>query len=178
MAKFKIERFLKIKKIRNFLYKRRLKSCGLNVTFCGGIKFHAPKGISIGNNVWIGEKARFSGDGGGIDIGSNVSFGPEVVIWSSNHNFEAPEMLPYDKKLVPKKTIIQDNVWICSRAIIAPGVTIGEGAVIAMGAVVTKDVPPCAVVGGNPAKVLKFRDVEKYNQLKSENKFNNFSDFL
>ena len=178
MKKFKLEKFLKIKQIRNYLYKRRLKSCGKDVVFCGGIKFHAPKGICIGSNVWIGEKARFSGDRGGIEIGNNISFGPEVVIWSSNHNYDDPELLPYDKVVLPKKTIIEDNVWVGTRACIAPGVRVGEGAIIAMGSVVTKDVPSCAVVGGNPAKVLKYRNVEKYNQLKIENKFNDFSDFL
>ena len=179
MKRFRIERFLRIKEIRNYLAKRRLKSCGENVVFCGGIKFHRPKGISIGNNVWIGERARFSGDGGaGIEIGNNVIFGPEVVIWSSNHNYYSPEMLPYDKELVPRKVTIEDNVWIGCRACIAPGVTIGEGAVVAMGAVVTNDVPKGAVVGGNPAKVLKYRDMEKYELLKKEQIFNNFSDIL
>ncbi len=156
------------------MYKRRLKACGSNVFFCGGIKFHVPKGIIIGNNVWIGEKARFSGDGGGIEIGNNVCFGPDVTIWSSNHNYDLTELLPFDKTLISKKTIIQDNVWIGTKACIAPGVTIGEGAVIAMGAVVTKDVPSCAVVGGNPANVLKYRNIDVYNKLKLENKINKF----
>lgn len=178
MKKFKIERFLKIKELRRFLMKRRLKSCGQNVVFCSGIKLHVPKNISIGNNAWIGEKSRFSGAGGGISMGNNVILGPEVTIWSSNHNYYSPEMLPYDNAIIPKKVIIEDNVWICCRACIAPGVTIGEGAVVGMGAVVTTDVPPGAVVGGNPAKVLKYRDIEKYNQLKRENKFKQHSGYV
>ncbi len=60
-----------------------------------------------------------------------------------------------------------------ARCTIIPGVTIEEGAVVAMGSVVTKDVPKGAVVGGNPAKILKYRDLEKYDKLKSENKFIN-----
>ncbi len=171
MKKFRIERFLKIKELRRFFIRRRFKSCGKNVIFCGGSRFQVPRNISIGNNVWIGERCRFSGASGGISIGNQVFFGPEVAIWSSNHNYYSPEILPFDDDLIAKEVIIEDNVWICSRACIAPGVTIGEGAVVGMGAVVTSDVPSGAVVGGNPAKVLKYRDMEKYNQLKKENKF-------
>lgn len=158
--------------------RKRLKNCGKDVVFCSGIKFHRPKNISIGNNVWIGEKARFSGDGGGIIIGNNVSFAPEVVIWSSNHNYCNPTLLPFDKTLVSKQTIIKDNVWIGVRACITPGVIINEGAIIAMGAVVTKEVPKGAVVAGNPAKIIKYRNLEVYENLKKEEKFNEFSDFL
>ncbi len=170
MAKFRIERFLKIKEIRTFILKKKLKSCGDRVVICSGTRLHVAKNISIGNNVRIGEKSRLSGVGG-ITIGNNVAFGPEVLVWSSNHNYYSPETLPFDINSKNKSVVIEDNVWIGARVCIAPGVTIGEGAVIAMGAVVTKDVPSCAVVGGNPAKVLKYRDEEKYNQLKVEKKY-------
>lgn len=169
MKKFKIERFLKIREIRYFLIKRRLKSCGVGGVFCSGIKLQHAKNISIGNNVRIGEKCRFSGSGG-ITVGDNVAFGPDVTIWSTNHNYYSPSLLPYDCEPIHKPVIIEKNTWIGAKVIIAPGVTIGEGAVVGIGAVVTKDVPSCAVVGGNPAKVLKYRDMEKYNLLKKENK--------
>ena len=161
MKKFKIEKFLKIKSIRSLLLKGRFKKCGKNVLFCSGCKFQVAKNISIGNNVRIGEKCRFSGARGGITIGNNVAFGPEVIIWSSNHNYYSPELLPYDYNTMAKPVIVEDNVWVGARAIVAPGI----------GAVVVKDVPAGAIVGGNPAKVLKYRDMEKYNILKNENKF-------
>lgn len=172
--KIKIDRYLKIKELRKFFLKRRFKSCGKDVVFCSGSKFHVARNISIGNNVWIGEKCRFSGASGKITIGNNIAFGPEVVIWAGSHNYYNPELLPYDHSDITKSVVIEDNVWICCRACIIPGVTIGEGAVVAMGAVVTKDVPPGAVVGGNPAKILKYRDMDKYYQLKRENKFLHF----
>ena len=172
MKNFNIVSFFKIREIRYLIYKTRLKSCGKRVIICSGTRLQVARNISIGNNVRIGEKSRISAVGG-ITIGNNVSLGPEVFIWSSNHNYYNPEKLPFDCNSKLKPVTIEDNVWIGARACITPGVTIGEGAVIAMGAVVTKDVPPCAVVGGNPATVLKYRDIEKYNQLKAENKFVN-----
>lgn len=66
--------------------------------------------------------------------------------------------------------VIGENVWVGSSAIILPGITIGEGAVVGAGSVVTKDVPAFAVVGGNPTKVLKYRDIERYNKLKLQDK--------
>jgi len=170
MARFRIEKLLKFRQIKYFFLKKKFKSCGKDVIFSSGIRFFDRKNISIGTNVRIGAKSTLSGLGG-IVIGNNVSFGPEVMIWSDNHNYYAPEMLPYDDEHDEKTVIIQDNVWIGARVCIAPGVTVGEGAVIAMGAVVTKDVPPCAVVAGNPAKVVKYRDVEVYEKLKKEGKF-------
>ena len=92
------------------------------------------------------------------------------MIVTSNHNYEG-ELIPYDRISVNKHIIIEDNVWIGDNVIITGNITIGEGAIIGAGAVVTKDVPKCAIVGGNPIKILKYRDVAKYNKLKNENKF-------
>lgn len=76
-------------------------------------------------------------------------------------------MLPYDAIYEVKDVHIGENVWIGADVSIMPGVTIGEGAVVAACACVTKDVPVCAVVGGNPARVLKYRDRERYESLKA-----------
>ena len=170
MKKFAPERFFKIKEIRYFLMKKRFKKCGERVIFCSGIRISGSKNVSIGNNVRIGEKSFICGVGG-LEIGDNVALGPQVLIWTVNHNYYSPEHLPFGGVYKKPPVKIGDNVWIGARACVVPGVTIGEGAVIAMGSVVTKDVPPCAVVGGNPAKVIKYRDIEKYNQLKTDKKF-------
>ncbi len=86
--------------------------------------------------------------------------------------YDAPDLrfLPYDERFQEKKVVIGRYVWIGANAMIMAGVNIGDGAVIAAGAVVVKDVPSCAVVGGNPAKVLKYRDQQKYEQLLNDNK--------
>ena len=170
MKKIRIDEIFKVKKIRYYLLRNLFKSCGKDVIICSGVKIHGHKQLAIGNNVRIGEKSRISATGG-VTIGDNVKIGPELLVWTSNKNYHAPEMLPYDYTSVKKPVTICDNVWIGARVTITPGVTVGEGAIVAMGSVVTKDVPPCAVVGGNPVKVIKYRDVEVYNKLKAEKKF-------
>lgn len=81
-------------------------------------------------------------------------------------------MIPYDNTYVFKNVDIGDCVWFGNRVIVVGNVNIGEGAIIAAGAVVTKDVPPLAIVGGNPAKVIKYRDKEHYYKLKEQGKYN------
>ena len=79
-------------------------------------------------------------------------------------------MIPYDLRYIEKPVVFGECCWVGARASIMPGVTIGRGAVIAACAVVTKDVPDYAVVGGNPAKILKFRNKKIFESLLSEEK--------
>lgn len=79
-------------------------------------------------------------------------------------------MLPYDDIYVVKDVRIAKNVWIGADVSIMPGVNIGEGAVVAACSCIIKDVPPLALVGGNPAKVIGHRDKQEYEKLKDENK--------
>ena len=88
---------------------------------------------------------------GGVYIGSNVHFGHQVLILSTSH----PTAIDERKAVECKKVVIKDDVEIASRAIVLPGVTIGKGAYIAAGSVVTKDVAPVTLVGGVPAKFIK-----------------------
>ena len=84
--------------------------------------------------------------------------GPEVVVFTSNHNINRTDIpIKYQGNTPMEPVYINDDVWIGSRAIILPGVSVGKGAVVAAGAVVTQNVPDFAIVGGNPAKVLKVR---------------------
>lgn len=108
---------------------------------------------------------------GSVEIGKYLHVGKGLTIFSSNHKYDNSETIPYDKKSINKKVIIKDFVWLGANVTIVPGVTIGQGAVVGAGSVVTKDVPEYAVVGGNPAKVLKFRNKEQFLKLYNEKKF-------
>lgn len=106
--------------------------------------------ITIGKNVFINSCCCFQ-DQGGIEIGDNVLIGQQVVIATLNHD-SAPTKR---KNMLPKPVRIGNDVWIGAHASILPGVTIGNGAIVASGAVVTKNVLPNTIVGGVPAKIIK-----------------------
>ncbi len=108
---------------------------------------------------------------GGVIIGRYFHTGRGLTIFSTNHNYESKRSIPYDEITVCKAVIIEDFVWFGSNVTIVPGVTVGEGAVVGSGAVLTKDVPPFSIVGGNPAKIIKRRDIELFENLKHEGKF-------
>ena len=142
------------KKIRAFFARRMFTSMGKNVNIEHGAFFASGKDISIGDNSGLGLNCRVAGP---LSIGNDVMMAPNVSIYTQNHateNIYRPMRLQTAEK---KKVTIGNDVWIGANAIILPGVTVGDGAIIAAGAVVTKDVPDFAVVGGNPAKIIKTR---------------------
>jgi len=107
---------------------------------------------------------------GCVTIGKYFHTGKDLVILSTNHNYEG-QSIPYDETYIKKPVIIQDFVWFGIDVKILPGVTVGEGVIVGMGSVVTKDIPDYAIVGGNPAKIIKYRDIEQFKKLKYEKKF-------
>jgi len=126
--------------------------------------------IEIGNQTSLVGMTLIQGD---VKIGDNVVIASHCAVRGINHDYDVCNALPYGTDYVMRKIIIEDNVWIGSNVKIIPGVHIGEGAIVGMGAVLTKNVPPCAVVAGNPAKVVKYRNIEQYERLKTEKKYLN-----
>ena len=111
--------------------------------------------IEIGRNSGIGINAKITSS---TIIGDNVMMGPNVSIFTTNHKFartDIPMVMQGEDEV--KSVTIQNDVWIGANVIILPGVTIGEGAIIGAGSVVTKDVEEYTIVAGNPAKVIKKR---------------------
>jgi acetyltransferase-like isoleucine patch superfamily enzyme len=107
--------------------------------------------ISIGKNVFINHACSFL-DMGGITLEDDVLVGPKVNLITENH-----PMNPADRRaMVAKPILIKRKAWIGAGATILPGVTVGENAIVAAGAVVSRDVPDNAVVGGVPAKIIKY----------------------
>ena len=108
------------------------------------------RNIHVGRNVFINSCCHFQ-DQGGIYIDDGALIGHNVVLATLNHG-----QLPENRHdLLPSPIYIGKNVWIGASAVVLPGVRIGDGAIVAAGAVVTKDVPPNTVVGGVPARQLK-----------------------
>ena len=135
-----------------FLKKLHLK-IGNNSNVLRNVKIITPQNIEIGNNCVINPNVLLDGRGGKIIIKNNVDIAREVNIWTLEHD-------PHNDYHETKggNVIIEDFVWIASRATILPNIKIGKGAVIATGAVVTKDVPPMCIVGGVPAKIIAYKD--------------------
>ena len=117
------------------------------------------KNITIGKNVFFNSGCRFQ-DQGGIVIGDGTLIGHNVVIATINHDLDPRK----ERKNHYAPVVIGSHVWIGSNATILPGVTVGEWAVVAAGAVVTKDVEPYTVVGGVPAKFIKRIAREKWQK--------------
>jgi acetyltransferase-like isoleucine patch superfamily enzyme len=146
-------------------YKWKQYSIGMNFHAGRRVVFWAKNTISIGNNFYIGRYSQIECD---AEIGNNVILGNNVaLVGKYDHHYEqvgVPIRLAsqirdqnYSWKGLNSKVIIADDVWVCYGSIIMSGVKIGRGSIIAAGSVVTKDVAPYAIVGGNPAKYIKCR---------------------
>jgi maltose O-acetyltransferase len=132
-----------------------------------GVRMGSGAGIHLGCFIWfygpgqvrrggleIGSHSRINRNccldaRGGLVIGDNVSVSPEVMILTAQHRVDDPEF-----RVENRRVVIEDHVWIGTRATILPGVTLGRGSVVAAGAVVTRDVAPFAIVGGVPARTV------------------------
>ena len=112
-------------------------------------------GIFIGSGSGLGVNCSVHGP---LRIGENVMMGPDVTILTHTHNIERTDIPMGHQGSRVSEVVIGNDVWIGMRAIIMPGVKIGNGVVIGAGAVVTKDVPDYAIVGGVPAKIIRYRN--------------------
>lgn len=146
------------KHIRGFCARLMFDSCGKNINIEHGAFLASGKGIEIGNNSGIGLNCRITGP---LTIGNDVMMAPGVNIVTQNHEISDTQIPMRLQTAEKKKVTICDDVWIGVNAIILPGITIGKGSVIAGGAVVTKDVAPYSIVGGNPARVIRVRKEEE-----------------
>ncbi|MQB44397.1 sugar O-acetyltransferase [Rhizobium sp. ICMP 5592] len=107
--------------------------------------------IRVGRNVFVNQNCTFY-DLGGLDIADDVMIGPNVSIITAGHPLEPSQRR---STTIGKPIVIEKNVWIAAGAIIIGGVTVGENSVVAAGSVVTKDVPPNTLAGGNPARIIR-----------------------
>lgn len=150
-------------------------SCGKKVRVGRKCSFSGIENIWVSNYVFLGDNTRILSTRAKVVLGDHIMFGPGVTIVTGNHRIDMvgrymdsvsdDEKRPEDDQDV----VLKGDNWIGANAIILKGVTIGEGAIIAAGAVVTKDVNPYTIVAGNPAKVIRDRftlnDIERHKEI-------------
>lgn len=144
------------------LYHKSFKSCGSNVYLRPtSSDFKGLENMSIGNNVSIPKGAVFYSTEAQLTIKDNVIFGPRPTIITGDHRIDVigvPIIDSHDKLPENDKDVtIEEDVWVGANVVILKGVTIGRGSVVAAGAIVNKSCPPYSIIGGIPAKVLKYR---------------------
>ena len=130
----------------------------------GSYRIHARASIRNAQNITLGENVRitmdcciWAGDKGKITFGDHVLVGPGVKMFASNHGTKVDGTPMVYQDRVDKDIHIGNNVWIGANSLVVAGVTIHDGAIVAAGSVVTKDVPENVIVGGTPAKIIKQR---------------------
>lgn len=144
------------KAFRFVLAKKMLKSCGRHVNVENQCYIGSGKRIEVGDYSGIGQRCYLQGD---IKIGNYVMMAPEVMILTENHRFEdSSRLMRFEGNQEAQPVTIEDDVWIGTRVIILPGVTIGRGSILGAGSVVTKDVEPYSIVAGNPARLVRKRE--------------------
>jgi len=118
--------------------------------------------ITMGDNVYVGRNVELhSGDNSKIVFGDNVMVGPSVFMDSHRHNIARVDIPMKKQGRTEADIVIGNDVWIGTKAVVLSGITIGDGAIVGAGAVVTKDVPPYTIVGGVPARTIRKRKQEE-----------------
>ncbi len=145
--------------VRRFFIKQTVKQIGKKGFVMMGVEFRIGRNITIGDFCFINKGVLLDGRGGRLSIGNNVDIAQDASIWTLTHD-------PHNSlhEVLGADVTIEDYAWIGTRAIVLPNVTIGRGAVVAAGSVVTKNVPAMAIVAGVPAKIIGQRN----NELKYE----------
>jgi len=139
--------------IRKKLVTNSVLNCGENIR----VKYNADisPNIIIGNNTELGTRCMIQSN---VSLGKDVVMGPDVKIYSRNHKYDKLDEPIRSQGKSYYKTVISDDVWIGANVVITAGVNIGSHVIIAAGAVVTRDVPDYAIVGGIPARIIKYRN--------------------
>ncbi len=149
----------------NFIHNAKIPySCNIGKNF----RYTSPNKFSFGENCIIREECNFIGK---IHLGQDVIIAANTTIIAEFHNFNHSLTIPFGIKNVNKPVFIDDFVWIGSNVTILGEMTIGRGAIISAGSVVQENVPPMAIVKGNPAKIVFYRDITHFNRLLNEEKF-------
>lgn len=145
-----------IARLRAACWRPAMKHVGRLVFIMRDCHLLSPEGISIGNYVCINHGTTLGGHGS-LTIGNYVNIGPSVSIITSNHRFDAFDRPMAQQGVLSAPVVIEDDVWLGANVVVLPGNRIGRGAIVGANAVVTHDVEPFAIVGGVPARLIRYR---------------------
>ena len=145
--------------LRQLYYKTQFRSLGNNLIIERGVYISSPSELTVGDDCYINTGTRIISDGG-LVVGNDVMIGNDALILTISHGTHDPTRPIREQEDDKKAVSIDDGAWICSRAILLPGVHVHKGAVVGAGAVATKDVHEYSIVVGNPAKVKYYREME------------------
>ncbi len=142
--------------IRRLAYGRRM-IMGKRVEIFEGVRINYPERVTMGDGVKISQGVWIQASGY-VEIGEDVGIGHGSKIWSADHVFTRIDIPIWDQGHEYAKVAIGKGAWLGANVIVLKGIMIGQGAVIAAGSVVTKDIPNYAIVAGNPARIISYRD--------------------
>lgn len=148
-------------RVLNYLKSQFLRRCGATVgrrvVYYPGVWIMPGSSLCLGDDVDLAKDVLLT-TGGGVSIGARTLVGYRTQVLSSNHRIPGVGSQIFSSGHEAKPVCIQNDVWIGAACTILPGVTIGEGVVVAAGSVVTKDIPSFAIVGGVPARIIRYRE--------------------
>lgn len=161
----------KLLKYKKKFWARQLKCMAIE---CGSSPYVGGP-CNFTGKIYLGDNCNFNGmyiaGEGTTIIGNNFHSGIQCMIINQNHDYDDGNAIPYGTEYHLKTVKIGNNVWLGNRVTIIGDVTIGEGVIAAAGSVIVKDIPPYAIVGGNPAKIIKYRNIQHYEKLKLSKKY-------
>jgi acetyltransferase-like isoleucine patch superfamily enzyme len=163
-----------IEALRGRMRRRRLVNSlgciGKGVELDPTVKIISPEGAFFGNHLYVGPNTTFYCRGR-LEIEDHVIISAEVIVMTSMHRYQGAAMLPYDEIELLRSVRIGRGSWIGMRAIILSGVELGEGCIIGAGSVVTRSWEDGSIIAGNPAKLVKRRDMAEFRRLADANEW-------
>jgi acetyltransferase-like isoleucine patch superfamily enzyme len=143
------------------------RACGEGTVICKGVCFLSTNRVTIGKCAYIAPGCYIHA-GGGFHLGDYSGLGAGTTIITIEHHHAGAESIPFGELRLVKPVYIEDYVWVGANVSILPGVRVGEGAILGLGSVVSRDVPAMAIVMGNPAQVIGHRNQKAFEQLKAQ----------
>ena len=163
-----------LKKLKEFYRYRKFRKSlivlGPGCELDGSLRITFPNRTRFGEHIYVGPGCYFNAQGG-LDIGDHSVIAPEVLILTSIHRYKDATKLPYDEVDVLRPVHIGRCAWLGMRAVIMPGVILGEGCIVGAAAVVTKSYEAGTILAGNPAKPIGQRDMARYQDLTERKQF-------